>query len=159
MAAFRFRFETLLRHRRAVEDRHQRQLAQHLRRRMIFHDQIRQMQDTIRSSKHELGQGLVGKVDLEAISGFARYSGHATQRAQQLTVPLAALEGQIVEARGHLLEAVRRCKALERLRDRHLGDWRRAEDRRENIELDEVANQRFVQEMVADSGRPAGGVR
>jgi len=95
MAQFQFRFKTLLKHRQRLEDQRQRELAQHLRTRMILHDQIREMQDTIRDSKRSMADGLVGKVDLTRVGQFARYSGHAAQRARQIVVKLAGLEKQV----------------------------------------------------------------
>ena len=144
MPAFRFRFETLLRHRRGVEDQRQRRLAQHERCRMILLGQLRQMQQTIRDSKHEMADGLVGKVNLQAVSGFARYSGQVNQRAQQIVVRLAELVKRIEQARAELQEAVRQRKSLELLRQRHHEKWRRAQDRLETNELDQIATDRFV---------------
>jgi len=118
MAKFRFKLEAVLRHRLLVEDQCQRELAQFLRERMILHHQLRQMQESIGQSKRDLGGGLLGKVDMDQVALFARFSGQATQRAQQSVVKLAELEKQVEASRGRLLEAVRARKALELLRDR-----------------------------------------
>lgn len=153
MAKFVFQFEPLLRHRQAIEDQRQRELAQHLRSQMILQGQLRTMQQTIRDSKQQLGAGLVGRVDLSAISQFAGFSGHTTMRARQIVLRLAEIDKQIQVARQQLLDATRQRKALELLRDRQREIWRREQQRREDLELDEMANQRFAHQLMT------GGVR
>lgn len=153
MAKFVFRFEALLRHRRHIEDERQRELAQQLRGRMILQDQLRSMQQTIRESKHQLGAALVGKVDLDSISQFARFSGHTTLRAQQIVRRLAEMEKHIETARANLLEATKRRKALELLRDKDLAAWKKEQARREAIELDEIGTQQYAREVVMEGAR------
>lgn len=150
MARFRFKYETLLKHRQMIEDERQRELAQQLRTRMIMTDQLRTMQDTIRDAKRQLGSGLVGKVDLGAISQFASFSGHTAQRAQQIVIRLAEIEKKVDAARKNLLEATRQRKALELLRDRHLAQWRAEQQRREDAELDEIATQRYTRTLMLE---------
>ncbi len=148
MSTFRFKFQTLLAHHRRVEDQRQRDLAQLLRTRMILHDQIRDMQDTIRESKQSMADGLVGNVDLIRVGQFARYSGHAAARARQIVVKLASLENKVEEARASLLEATKQRKALELLRDKHEAKWRYEQNRRETNELDELASTRYARQIL-----------
>lgn len=144
MAKFRFKLEALLKHRRQVEDHAQRVLAKLLRQRMILQAQVQQMQQTISESKRELGRQLVGPVDVDGITRFSHYSGQAALRAQQIVVRLAALEKQIEAQRAALVEAVKARKAAELLRERQYQDWMAAQDRRLNLEIDELATQQFV---------------
>lgn len=141
----------MLEHRRIIEDERQRELAKHLRQRMILMDQLRQMQDTIRSSKHDLAGSLVGKVDLTRVAEFARYSGQTTLRAQQIVQHLANLEQQIVSARSRLLEASRERKALELLRDKRHAEWQAGELRREAVELDDLSLQRHLRRVTLEN--------
>ena len=141
---FQFRFETLLRHRRMVEDERQRELAQLLRARMILTDQLTRMQQTIRDSKRDMTGSLAGRVDLGQVAQFVNYSQHVQSRGQQIVARLAQLEGEVEESRQRLLDATRQRKALELLRDRDHAEWRRTQDRREQEELDELATQAYV---------------
>lgn len=154
MAVFRFKLENLLRHRRIAEDQRQRQLARHQRYRMILLEQLRQMQQTIRDSKHALAGGLVGQVNLDAVWGFARYSGQVNQRAQQIVVRLAELEKHIDQAREALQHAVRQRRSLELLRDKHYEQWRREQDRHESQELDQIMTEHFVRCTAEGGGLP-----
>ncbi len=149
---FRFKLEALLKHRATLEDQAQRELAKSLRQRMILQQQIRQMQDTIRDSKRQLGEGLVGTVDLDSISRFAHYSGDVAVRAQHIVVRLGALEKQITLHRTQLAQAMRARKAIELLRARHHERWQLAQQRHETAAQDEIASQRFVRrQMVAEA--------
>lgn len=150
MARFKFKLETVLRHRRMLEDDAQRELAKVLRQRMIFGDQLRQMQQTIVDSRQELGSSLVGKVDLEQVSSFARFSIQARQRAQSIVVRLAGIEKQIEAARQKLLEATKKRKALELLEERQRKQWNAEADRKENVELDDISLQGFIRASRAE---------
>ena len=153
MARFQFRFETVLQHRRTLEDACQRDLAKELRQRMILEDQLRQMQQTIVSSKRELGSALTGCVEMTQIAQFARYSGQVTQRAYALVARLATIERQVDQARQRLVDATRDRKAIEILRQRHYERWRLEQERRETAELDELALQAHGRKLAL------GGVR
>ena len=148
MPRFRFRLQTVLDQRQRVEDERQRDLAKLLRRRMILQNQLRQMQQTITESKRQLGSSLVGQVDMDGVARFARYSGQTTQRAQMIVVELGRLEKLIHNARQALLDASRKKKALELLRDRRYAQWKKQQDRREHARLDELNMQRYAMEMV-----------
>lgn len=148
MANFRFRFQSVLRQRQIAEDECQRELAKQLRGRMIFQNQLKDMQTTIRDAKQQLGASLVGKVNLDRIAGFARYSGQTTERARQLVYRLAEMEQRVEQARAQLLEATQRRKAMELLYEKHYQAWLRDQRRREAIELDELATQRHIRKAM-----------
>lgn len=150
ISTFKFNLDPVLEHRRIIEDDRQRDLAKHLRQKMILMDQLRQMQDTIRTSKHDLAGSLVGRVDLTRVADFARYSGQTTIRAQQLVQKLAQLEQQISASRERLLAATRDRKAMELLRDRRHREWHADQVRRETAELDDLALQRHLRHVALE---------
>lgn len=144
MAKFEFKLQAVLRQRQAIEDQRQRELAMAMRQRMILMNQLTSEQQTITDSKHQLGQALVGKVDLERVSGFARFSGQTTQRAQQIVNKLAQLEPLVEQTRTALMTAVRERKALDLLKEKHERAWQLRQDRLEAAALDELAVQRHA---------------
>ncbi|MCC7145080.1 MAG: flagellar export protein FliJ [Phycisphaeraceae bacterium] len=150
MAAFRFTLQPLLQHRQAIEDQRQRDLAKLLRQKMIYQNQIRQMQTGITDAKHQLAGSLVGKVDLEGVGGFARYSGQLAQRAQAIVLDMVRLEKAIQMARELLLKATRDRQALELLRQRQYEQWLAAQLRRETAELDEITMQRHARLILTE---------
>jgi len=118
MAGFAFRLESVLKQRQADEDIQQRELAKLLRKRMILLDQLRGMQQSITGSKHELGDGLRGKVDLSAVGEFARFNAQCERRARGIVQELAGLEKQVEQQRVRLTEAVKARRAIDLLNDR-----------------------------------------
>lgn len=149
MARFTFRYETLLQHRRNIEDQRQRELAEQVRMQMIMKDQLRDMQQGLSSSKRDLGEALVGKVDLTQVGGFTRFNAQATTRGYALVRKLAEVQIKVDTARGQLLQATQQSKALEVLRDRDLADWRRQQQRLETAEMDELAAQAYARRLLS----------
>ena len=148
MAGFLFQYETLLKHRSNVEDQCQRELAAELRKQMILMNRLKSMQQTITDSKHALGQGLVGKVDLHAVTHFTSFTHQVTGAGHDIVLKLAEMEGVIAAARQRLLEATRDRKALEHLREKAHAAWRREEARREAAELDELSTQAYARRRI-----------
>lgn len=148
MASFKFRYETVLEQRRHVEDHRQRELAQLLRGKMIIENQLRRMQQTIRDSKQQVGTGLLGKVDLNAIGRVAEYGTQVAMRGQQIVCQLAELAQRITDSRTRLIEAARRRQALQLLRDKHYQQWRYQQNRREAAELDDMVNQGYARRIM-----------
>lgn len=149
MAKFVFKLDPVLKHRRRVEDDRQRDLAKHLRRRMILQDQLRWMQNTIMDSKQQLGDGLEGQVDLNRVGHFSRYSGQVTQRAHGIVSELARLEEEVQISRKALLVAVGQRKALDIVRENRYAEWKKDQDRREDARIDELNVQRYAMRLTA----------
>ncbi|MCC5828258.1 MAG: flagellar export protein FliJ [Phycisphaeraceae bacterium] len=138
---FRFRLQTLLNARREAEDRAQRELAVLQGRKQAMLNELRSMRESIHDARHELNQSLRGRVVMEQVGRFARFTLEERARAQGLVSRLAALEREVVEARGRLLEAMKQRKALELLRDRQKQEWLQRMERRQTEELDELGTQ------------------
>lgn len=139
--AFRFRYQSLLEHRRQVEQQRQRELAICLRRRGELEAMLTKAQDTIRHNKQDLARSLQGRVDTSQLGMFARYATHMTGRGMNVARHIAAAQKQADEARQRLLEATKKVKALELLRDREHERWKKEQAKRETQHLDEVALQ------------------
>jgi flagellar FliJ protein len=149
MAQFRFAYQSVLDHRRTMEDARQRELAMKLRQRMILQNELGAMQRTITESKHDMADALVGEVDLSEVSQFARFSSQTAQRAHAIVVKLAQGEKQIDEARQRLLEATRQRKAIDLLHDKHRHRWLREQEVRETAQLDDLAQQAYTRKVAA----------
>lgn len=144
MAKFHFKYEAVLRQRQADEDECQRELAKHLRHENIIRSQLHRMEQTFRDSRQQLTGGLQGHVDVERVREFARYSGQVTAQAQQAAHQLNEIGRRIDRARAELAEAMRQRKAIEMLREKQYQQWLAEQRRRETIELDELAVQRYA---------------
>jgi len=151
MAGFTFQFQSVLEHRRRVEDQHQRDLAQILRQKLILETQLTTLQQRITDDKSAMADSLVGHVDVRRIRQHANHSMQVTGRAQQLAVRLLAIHRQVEHARGKLLEATRARKASELLRDKHYQRWQRDQQRRETAELDDIATQAYTRRLIRNA--------
>jgi flagellar FliJ protein len=150
MAKFIFKLEPVLKQRQMLEDQKQRELAQLMRHRMIFHNQLRGIQSELSDSKRQLSDRLVGHVDMTSIAQFARFSGQSQLRAQTIVRQLASLETRIVDAQKQLVEAMRQRKALDLLRDKQYQAWKRTQLRREASRLDDLATQSYTRQVVME---------
>jgi len=151
MPRFRFRFATLLRHRRRLELQAKRDLAVHLRTKMILEGQLRGMQQSITAAKQDMAAGLVGKVDVDALRRIGAHGSHVQLRGQRIVVKLAQVERQAHQSRAALLDATRQRKALELLRQRHFEAWKTEQARRETNELDDRATGAFVRRLMTEA--------
>lgn len=147
MAKFVFKLKPVLDQRQRDEDDRQRELAQLLRQRMILQQQLRELQGSIRSDKATMTDSLTGSVDVSRLREHARHAGHVTQRAQQLAVSMLGLERRVEAARADLLEATKRRKAIELLRDKQKKRFDNEQRRREAADLDEIATAAHVRRM------------
>jgi len=143
VAGFRFNLQSLLDHRKRLEGEKQRALAVLERRRLDIEAHIRAMQQRIIDNKSELGRNLVGTVDTAAIRSQAAMSMQLDARTRRLVVILAEVYRRSEHARGELLHARTRSKAIERLRDRRYELWKREQRKRETAAIDDLTTVRF----------------
>ncbi|MEM6551919.1 MAG: flagellar export protein FliJ [Planctomycetota bacterium] len=159
MQPFTFQFDPLLKQKRAEETRCQRNLAQHLAKRIDIHNRLRRTQSTISQSKHDIADALTGSVNLDAISNVARYTASVTNQGHADVLVLAELEQTITQARTALTEARRHVKALEMLREKKHEQWLTEQRRIETAQLDEAATQNWLRQQreaaQADQAREA----
>lgn len=141
---FRFRFQAVLDHRKLVEEQRQRELAICLRHKAELENLLRQTQQTLRGNKQQLADALTGRIDMSQLGGYARYANHMTVKGMGVVRRIAAAEQQAEQARARLLEATKRVKALELLRDRELAQWKKQQRKAEDAQLDEVAVQQHA---------------
>jgi len=150
MARFVFKFQAVLRQREIIEQQKQRAFAKLIHHRNAMFAQLREMQETISSSKRDAAAGLVGSVDLNAIAGIARYSASCALRGNTLVREIAQQETLVEQARKELIEASKNRKALELLRDRQRQEWELEQRRMEAKQLDEQTTQAYAAKAMAE---------
>jgi flagellar FliJ protein len=141
MAGFRFKLEAVLELRRREERDRQLVVASLEHDRLALEERIRSLQRGIVQERHDLRDRLGGgdviqfaNVRVQANAGL-----HMVARAQRAVLELAGVHQRLDAARAKLLEATRKRKAVEVLRDRRFDEWRREQSRREAAEMDELA--------------------
>ena len=150
MQAFQFQYKTVLRQREIIEQQKQRAFAKLMHQRNAMVIRLREMQETISTSKREAADGLIGTVDLGAIAGIARYSASCALQGNTLVREIAQLENLVEQARNELIEASKNRKALELLRDRQRQAWELEQRRMEAKRFDEHATQAYARRPQAE---------
>ncbi len=136
---FRFRLERLLDLRRAKEGAAQRALADARR---AVEEEGRRLAELLaeeeegRRTSRGLRQGVLDLGVLRLQEGYRNAVERRIRASRERLVELGKVE---LERRQALTEAMKAVKVLERVREKRLAEWTRAEDRAERKFLDEVA--------------------
>ncbi|HRQ72129.1 MAG TPA: flagellar export protein FliJ [Phycisphaerales bacterium] len=140
MPRFVFKLEPVLNLREREEREHQRAVAVLERERMRLEAFIRECQRASRAERLVLRDALAegGRVDLWPVRMQAAAAGELTTRAARAAVELAGLTKRIEQARALLIEATKRRRAMELLKERRLEEWRRTEAKAEFLLVDEI---------------------
>ncbi len=137
---FRFQLEPVLEVRKRAEEEAQRAVAALERQRLELEETLRRRQEEIRNEKDALRGRLVGELDVRGLRLQAGSSVHLVRKARQAVLALAGLHRRMGEARAALVEAARRRRAMELLRERRYGEWKAGLDKTETAELDEISS-------------------
>jgi len=128
-----------LKARRTIEQGHQRIVAQVERERLALEEKLRGQQGRIAEGKRLLQKALLGPVDAQTLRLHAMESIHLARTAQRLVIELAGAHRRLEAARAELIEATRRRRAVELLRERRFEQWNSAMQKAETAAIDELA--------------------
>ena len=138
MAKFRFQLRAVLEHRKMIEQQKQRAVAELQAQRLRLEGAIRQCELAIRQERTEL-KGLLTEADIRGARWQAAAAIRLVATAQRTALELAGVLKRLEMARAELLEAAKRRKAVELLRDRRFEEWKQDQNRRELAAVDELA--------------------
>ena len=138
MKRFEFRLQKVLEWREKQLEIEDARFKQHLAEIAALDRALAGNQAAGRQAEMELlsAKALSGQ-DLSALAGFRQ---HVKARAIQIAARRAEAQKQLEAQQRIMLEARRRCRLLERLKERRLSEWQAAYDR----ELDEIASESFL---------------
>lgn len=136
MTRFNFEYESVLEHRRKMEDLAQHDLAKLLRERMVLENMLRTLDQAVREDHAALARSLVGMVDVTRAQRHATFATQTAMRHRQITGRMEALAPRIEAARHRLRDAMKQRKAIERLRDKRQRLSQTQQRRREYAERD-----------------------
>lgn len=139
MARFRFALDPLLHAREVAEREKQLVVAEIERERIAAEERLRQFQDEIMSGKQVLRSSLIGTLDIKMLRSRAGLSLQSVRRAQETVLQLAGIHRRLESARQELVEASRRRRAIELLREKRYDAWKSALDKKDEAALDELA--------------------
>jgi len=138
MARFRFGLQAVLDHREMIEGQKQKVVAGFESQRVRLERVLRECQRSIAAEK--AGQRtMLGSADIHGARQQAAAALRLMVAAQRTAVELAGVHKRLEGARAELLEAAKRRKAVELLRERRLDEWKQDMNRREVAAVDELA--------------------
>jgi flagellar FliJ protein len=140
MAKFIFQLEGVLRHRMNIEHQRKRELAVIQGQMAALDAELRAMDASVRASDQDLRTNrLLGKLDMAFIAAHRRFAVSMQRKAMGLAQKMAGVRTQIEQATRNLAEAAKQRKIIEKLRERQFERWRQELDKREEVEMDEIA--------------------
>jgi flagellar protein FliJ len=146
---FRFRLESVLRVRIAEETKKQRDFGVALHNVRNAEDGLRKIIEEIDANDRlteDRERGATNAADLRSLSEYSR--ALERKRDAQRKV-LERLEETLRQKRGELLEATRRRKTLERLRERALIEYNETVRKEEGALIDEIAVRKYARSLTA----------
>ena len=139
MPRFRFALEPLLNARRKAEEAHQRIVAGIERERLELENTLRRQQLAISESKRSLQGSLVGTLNTTSLRFHAASAIQLMRQAQRIVLEMAGVHRRLDAARTELIEAARRRRAVELLRERRFEQWSAEQEKAETVAIDELA--------------------
>ncbi len=138
-----FRFETLLRLRKNTEHLEQREMAQMQHRLLARQNRLRDIQSSGEKSREDLQTRLQQSIPGRTLGLYGRYF-QSLDTQSVIQEHLLSETGQQVEAkRADLVEAMKKRRVLEILKDRELLNARRKMIKEEIAFLDEISSTRW----------------
>jgi len=146
MALFKFRLERVLSVRRHEEERERGAFAAAVQKHSEAEAFLADIRDKIQLAEKSM-IAIVGENRIATIEDFVRsheYRVGLVRREDEATLVLEHAHRMLNDARLRLVEARKKRRVLERLRERRHEDWRRDEEGKEQTELDEIGLATFV---------------
>lgn len=142
--AFRFRLQSVLDHRKHLEEKAQGEMAARLQKQLACQRQLEWIAGEMTRNRQELARRGAQGISAQEFALAGDYA--TTLRLHQMRAgsQLELLKAETEIARQKLLAATRDRKAMDILRERHLQDYLAEERRQERIAMDEAAVRGFL---------------
>ncbi|QDU94584.1 flagellar export protein FliJ [Lignipirellula cremea] len=137
MSQFKFRLETLLKMRIAERDQRQSELSEAEYAVSILQEQVRQVDEEFQAARSSRSQS-TGPVDVDQLLSSHRYEAMLTSQRQQILRQQKILDEAVEQRRLVLVEANRKVRTLEKLKENQLAEHERVELLREIKLFDEA---------------------
>ena len=142
MARFVFKLDTVLGHRRRLEQEAQRQYAQKSADVAAVENELRELNTGLVAANDALRRGhLTGSIDVTYLTAHRRYTNDVSRHGTRLLQKLALAQRAAEDSQRALAEAAKERKVLEKLRERHEARWKAEQDRKEAARTDDEAGQ------------------
>ena len=151
-AKFKFHLETLLEMRLLQEQRAQARLGEQLRVVEAEKAALVELEGVAAAYRDELAERQRGNLDIHAVMTYMSYLNSVDSRIRQQLERIAGAEQEAERLRGELLKATQQKKSVEKLRERHLEEFTKEQQRAETLFLDEMSSTRQKRSGTEPSG-------
>ncbi len=140
---FQFRFQSVLDYRKTVEEKRHSEFSGQ---RELLEERIAGL-ESLRAERSRQMETLRAmdriKVSPSDVSCLSAYILSLRERETQEEGIISKMRSDLEEKRKELVEAMRQRKVMEKLRERHFGEFQASEEKQENNQLDEFGVTRF----------------
>ncbi len=141
--AFRFRFQSVLNHRKRLVEERQMALARAQQRLLQLRQEIRELQERREALAARIQAELEGTLQVASLQVGYTYLERLDARLRELEQALEAAQRSVEEQRHALEEALKRRKTLEKLREKDRRAFVEELERRERLVLDDLGVARY----------------
>ena len=142
MAKFVFTLDGVLKHRLQIEREKQRDLAMLQQQMTALQHELKALNERVQTSLDQVReQHMVGKLDVQFITGHRRYVAVMQAKGRELVHKMQALQRHVIDAQRLLAEAAVNRKAIEKLREQALERWKGEQSRQDAAQTDEIGMQ------------------
>lgn len=135
-----FRFETILRLNKKKEDLLQRDMGQINSHYQLQQDRQQFMEDATEASKDELNQKKRSGVSVETMILYDNFARGTRMQVERQGKVISEINTKLEAKREEVIEAMRKRRTMEILKERHVLKERKNRERKETAILDEVAS-------------------
>lgn len=144
MKKFLFRLETLLQHRRHIEEKERTKFSRLRGELLAAYDHRESLCAKQAETLSELTVKKTGVCDTREITWFYRFLDRLGQEMERSAARIAQLQKQLEEQKQVMIEATRGKKMIENLRTKRESEFRVALERDEQKSVDELVVTRFA---------------
>jgi flagellar FliJ protein len=137
--AKKFKLQSVLNYRSILEEQAQQALALSQQQQQELIAALAAQQQELNDQDHELKKRQEQGLTIAEIDIYESRIKHCRQRSVQLQAQLAMHEKKIVKQREMLLSAARDRQVMDTLKERQETEFRREQERKERIQLDEIS--------------------
>ncbi len=142
MGKFKFRYETLKSVREAMEKKAQKELAEIDLKIKKKYDEIKSLE--IKKITERRKFDALRKATISQIQVFEKYIESLEAEKQRIQIEINKLDDLRYEKQKELMKKAQEVKIMEKLKEKHLEDFIREENKTEQKQIDETATGLFV---------------
>ncbi|MBW6508741.1 MAG: flagellar export protein FliJ [Desulfuromonadales bacterium] len=137
--AKKFKLQSVLNYRTTLEEQAQQALALSHQQQQELIAALATRQEELNAQDQALKQRQEEGLTIAEIDLYENRISHCRRRSAQLQTQLAVLEKKIVRQRETLLQTARDRQVMDKLKERQEAEFRREQERKERIQLDEIS--------------------